>query len=63
MIDYTCGVVLEKKIGDKVNKGETLAHIHSNKQELINEAEIKIKEAYKIEDKEPEKYKHILNVI
>lgn len=33
VIDYTAGIVLKKKIGDKVVKGDTLAVIHTNKPE------------------------------
>lgn len=62
-IDYTCGIVLEKKIGDKVNVGETLAYIHFNKKEKIETAIQKVKEAYIISNKEPEKYIDILNII
>ena len=31
IIDYTAGIVLSKKIGDYVNKGEVLCYIHTNK--------------------------------
>lgn len=31
IIDYTAGIVLNKKIGDYVNKGEILCYIHTNK--------------------------------
>ena len=31
IIDYTAGIVLNKKIGDYVNKGEVLCYIHTNK--------------------------------
>lgn len=62
-IDYTCGIVLERKIGSKVDIGDTLAYIHSNNKEKIEEATLKIKEAYKISERKPEKYKDILNII
>lgn len=62
-IDYTCGIVLEKKIGEKVVIGETIAYIHSNKEELIEEVKEKINKAYKIISNKPEEYKHILNII
>ena len=32
VIDYTAGIVLNKKIGDYVNKGEILCYIHTNKE-------------------------------
>lgn len=62
-IDYTCGIVLEKKIGDKVSVGDTLAYVHSNKEENIEEVIEKVKEAYGIAEKEPERYVDILNII
>ena len=62
-IDHTCGIVLEKKIGDFVNIGDILCYIHSNRQDVINETENELKMAYKIGEEEPEEYEHILNVI
>ena len=62
-IDHTCGIVIEKKIGDYVNYGDTLCYIHSNRQDVINEVESMIKEAYKISEEKPEEYIDILNVI
>lgn len=37
-IDYAVGVVLTKKTGDKVSKGETIAVIHANSEQLGNNA-------------------------
>ena len=62
-IDYTCGIVLEKKIGDYVEYGDTLAYIHSNREEVIKEAIKEVEEAYKIGEDRPEDYEHILNII
>ncbi len=62
-IDYTSGIVLEKKIGEYVNIGETIAYIHVNKKDKIEEAIEQIKKAYKIEEEKPERYKDILNII
>lgn len=62
-IDYTCGIVLEKKVGDYVNFGDTLGYIHSNREETIEKAKEMLKDAYTIEDTEPEEYEHILNII
>lgn len=55
--------MLEKKIWDKVSVGDTLAYVHSNKEENIEEAIEKVKEAYSISEKEPERYVDILNII
>ena len=62
-IDHTCGIVLEKKIGDYVEFGEALGYIHSNRQDVIEETEAEFKSAYKIGEEKPEEYEHILNVI
>ena len=62
-IDHTCGIVLEKKIGDYVYFGETLGFIHSNRQDILEEVEEEFKSAYTIEEDEPEEYEDILNVI
>ena len=62
-IDHTCGIVLEKKIGDYVSFGDTLGYIHSNRKDIIEEVEEEFKSAYTIGKEEPEEYEHILNVI
>lgn len=62
-IDHEAGIVLNKKIGDEVEVGETLAYIHTNKEEKIEEAIEKLKTAYTIGNTKPEKYKDILKII
>lgn len=47
-IDLAVGIVLTKKRGDKVEAGETIAYIHSNKEELINKAKAGILANYEI---------------
>ena len=49
IIDHSVGIVLNKKVGDKCDKGDVLAFLHGNdeiNQELIEE----FYEAYKIVD-------------
>ena len=58
-IDYSAGIVLKKKTGDKVSKGDVLAVLYSNKEETMQTAEEKFLNALKIEEKEPEKEKLI----
>lgn len=57
------GIVLEKKIGNRVEKGETLAYIHTNREEIIKMSKEKLKLAYEISDNEPSKYQEILNIV
>lgn len=48
-IDHLVGIVLEKKISDKVKKGETLAYIHANNEKVGKEAVKELQEIYIIE--------------
>ena len=62
-IDYLAGIVLNKKIGDRVEIGEVLAYIHTKDEGKIEEAKDDIEGAYKIIKNAPNKYEHILDVI
>lgn len=48
-IDLAVGLLLHKKIGDKVEAGESLVTVHSNSEDIADAAE-QIHEAYKIVD-------------
>lgn len=62
-IDHAVGIIVERKIADKVEKGETLAYIHANDEEKGKEAARKLKDTYKIIDQEVEPEKYILDII
>jgi len=62
-IDKAVGIVVNKKISDKVVKGDILAYVHANDEEKAKEAVRRIKDTYVISDKEVEKEKTILGVI
>lgn len=49
-IDLAVGIVLNKKRGDKVSKGDVLAYIHSNNEEKIERAKKDIIKNITIED-------------
>lgn len=51
MIDMSAGIVLNKKIGDKVKKDETLCYVHTNIDEFDDILK-DIKEAFIIDEKE-----------
>lgn len=51
-IDLTVGLILEKKKGDYAKKGDTLAYIHANSWEKLEEAKIRFLNAYTF-SKEP----------
>ena len=57
------GIILNKKVGDKVEEQEFLAYICANDENKLREAEKRILEIYKIEDKEVEKQPIILGIV
>ncbi len=45
-VDHSAGLILNKKIGDRVEKGETLIAIYTNKSETIADAESLIDDSF-----------------
>ena len=62
IIDYTVGIVLNKKVSDYVLKGETLAFIHSNNKEKLQEEKEKLQKIIVISDEKIDKPKTILDI-
>lgn len=62
-IDVRVGIILCKKVADKVAKDEPLAYVHAATIEKAEEAVEKIKEAYKISNKKVKKPKVILEIL
>lgn len=52
-IDYNAGLILCKKTGDSVQKGDIIAEIHTNRQDKVEEARKIINGAYKISEVKP----------
>lgn len=50
-IDLSAGVIIEKKIGDKVKKGDVLATFYGNDKEKVDAAEKEAAKAFVITDK------------
>ncbi len=50
-IDYSAGIILNKKVGDYVKKGEVLATLYTSKQESLEESEKILLNAIKVEEK------------
>ena len=63
IIDYSVGVYLNKKDGEKVEKGETFATIFSNKNELVEEAQNLVVEAFEFTETQPEQTSLIYKII
>ena len=62
-IDPAVGIVIDKKIGDKVKIGERLALLHYNAEDRLAEAYKKLQGAYLISSKRPKKRQLIRRII
>ena len=56
-IDYSAGIILKKKTGDRVQKGDVLAVLYGNKEEKMQPAEEQFLKAFKVDAVKPEKEK------
>jgi pyrimidine-nucleoside phosphorylase len=52
-VDHAVGIVLLKKVGDRVEKGEALCTIHYNSEERLQRTRKQIEESYQIADDPP----------
>ena len=62
-IDMSAGIVLVKKTGDFVRRGETLAYLHTNRAEKLGEAELTYLSALVFSDSPVEKEPLIYRII
>lgn len=62
-IDSAVGIILTKKVAEKVENGEVLAYIHANDEVKLQEAKKKLQEIIKISSNVIEKEKTILEMI
>jgi pyrimidine-nucleoside phosphorylase len=62
-IDLAVGVVLNKKVGDYVEKGEPLAYIHVNDISKLKDCEERLKRAFQITKEKPEHRPLIFGVV
>lgn len=63
IIDPKAGIVLRKKVGDKVEAGEPLAIFYTDKDDVIKVAKERLSKAFKISSEKPELPKLIKTVI
>lgn len=62
-IDHRVGIIVCKKVADKVEKDEVLAYVHAATPEKAEEAAQKVKEAYKILNKKIKRPNVILEIL
>lgn len=62
-IDLAVGLILNKKVGDFVKKGESLATIHANDRQKLEAAKERFLKAYHIADAPVEKSAFIKGIV
>lgn len=62
LIDYDAGIIVEKKCGDYVNKGDVLAYLHTNKDEYSKQVE-EIVKSFIIGDEQGEYYPIVYDIV
>ena len=62
-IDAGAGLIMKKKIGDPVKKGDTLAILYSSEKERLGNAKNFIKRCFEIRGEQPEKKKLVVDII
>ena len=62
-INQKAGIILNKKVGDRVEEQDFLAYICTDEEEKLEEAERKILEIYKIDEKQINRKSTIIETI
>jgi pyrimidine-nucleoside phosphorylase/thymidine phosphorylase len=62
-VDPAVGVILEVKVGDKVDVGGILCRLYYTKEDRVEEAADMVEDAFRISTTEPEKRELILEVV
>jgi pyrimidine-nucleoside phosphorylase len=62
-IDLAVGIEIVKKIGDKINKGDTLAVLYGNVPEKVEAAKLRLLGAYVIGSQQVEPVKYIYGIV
>ena len=63
IIDYSVGIILNKKVSNKVIKDEILGYVHANDEEKARSTVEKLENIIKIDQEEPKKLETIIKVI
>jgi len=63
VLDFDAGIVLVKKTGDRVNKGDTLALLYTSAEEKMRAAEEQCLSAYVISPEAPEKVPLVYKIL
>ncbi|WP_304339944.1 pyrimidine-nucleoside phosphorylase [Metaclostridioides mangenotii] len=62
-LDLSVGIILNKKVGDRISKGDVLAYIYYNNDQKLEVAKNRLKNSYSISNKKVDKNKLIYGVV
>ncbi len=62
-IDYTAGIIIHKKIGDRVGKNEPIATVYGNNRTGIEDAVHRVTKAYRLSDSDVQPPQHIYGMV
>lgn len=63
VIDPKAGILLKKKVGDTVKKGEMIAEFYTDKKEILPDAKKRVADAFIVGDKRAESHPLILSMV
>ena len=63
MIDPAVGVILEVKVGEKVDAGSVLCRLYYTKDDQVEEGAEMVEDAFRISSQRPEERELILEVV
>ena len=62
-IDHAVGVILEVKVGEKVESGSVLCRLYYTGEEHLDEASEMVEDAFRVSNSRPEERELILEVV
>lgn len=62
-IHYSAGILIHKKVGDRIQRGDLLATVYSDKRESLDDAVQRMEQAYRIGYNAPDKKPLILGIM
>lgn len=63
VIDLSVGILIRKKVGDYVKKGEPIATLYANDAEKLRAAKPRLQKAYRFSKERREAPKHVLGIV
>ena len=63
VIDMTAGIILNKKTGDKIKKGDIIATLYTNNESTIKSAKEKILSAIEFSEEKPKEIPLIYEIV